>query len=348
MFVEENKVALDYESTLFEGLVPKFRYDGSIPREGWKKRMYQRLWDLLGLDNFRRPADSKFEYVKEFEINGVAVQEFAFQSEEGYVVPGYIARPIGAGDKKLPVCLCLQGHSSGMHNSLSMEPDYTPKTGDDLKEIVEKDRAFMLRAVQEGYAAVCIEQRYMGRRGTYKERPGCSGLYSMAALLIGRCAIGERVWDTMRLIDELEKIETLDTANLVCMGNSGGGTATFYVSCIDERIKYSMPSCAFCTYKDSIVDIRHCACNYIPGIALDFDMGDLAGLIAGRSLVVVNGINDKIFPDFGVRKAYAEAEKAFADLGGNIALITGDGGHRFYADMAWPKLHEFERKNGVR
>lgn len=346
--LEDNRVAVDHTSALFREIVPRFRYDGSVSREVWQKRMYNKLWDLLGLDNIKRASDSAFEIVKEFHINGVFVKEFRFQSEDGYFVPGYIALPGDWNGETLPACLCLQGHSTGMHNSLAMNPDYTEMTGETLDVIKEKDRAFMIRAVKEGYVAISLEQRYMGRTGTYKGAPGCSGLHAMATLMLGRCAIGERVWDTMRLIDELEKIDYINTDNLVCMGNSGGGTATFYVSCIDKRIKYSMPSCAFCTFQDSIVDIRHCSCNYIPGIAREFDMGDLSGLIAPRNLVVVNGIVDKIFPDFGVRKAYEETEKAFADLGGKCALVTGDAGHRFYADKAWPVLHQFERENGVR
>ena len=37
------------------------------------------------------------------------------------------------------------------------------------------------------------------------------------------------------------------------MGNSGGGTTSFYAACVDPRIKVCMPSCAFCPYYDSII-----------------------------------------------------------------------------------------------
>lgn len=346
--MEDNRIAVGYTASLFENITPSFRYDGEEKCEQWQKRAHDRLWSLLGLDKFSKPADSKFEIVKEFEINGFSVKEFKFQSEEGYFVPGYIVLPGDWKGERLPACICLQGHSTGMHNSLAMNPDYTEMTGEDLETIKRMDRAFALRAVKEGYAAICIEQRYMGRTGTFREGPGCAkGVHSMASLLIGRCAIGERVWDTMRLIDELEKIDYIDTENLVCIGNSGGGTATFYTACIEKRVKYAVSSCAFCTYKDSIVDIRHCACNYIPNIALDFDMGDLAGLIAPRNLVIVNGIKDDIFPDFGVRKAYDTAKSMFDKFGGKIALVTGPEGHRLYADAAWNVVHKFEKENGI-
>jgi dienelactone hydrolase len=346
--MEDNRIALDFDSNLFEKIKPAFRYDGKESMESWQNRAYKRLWELLGLDRMEKPKDDKFSTEPEFEVYGIKVIAFSFQSEEGYFVPGYITLPKDHKGEKLPLCICLQGHSTGMHNSVYMNYDRTPMTEESKDYVADGDRGFCNRAVKEGYVAVCIEQRYMGLTGTYKEKPGCSGLQSMASLLMGRSGIGCRVWDVMRTIDALEKnLDYVDTENTVCMGNSGGGTATFYASCIEKRIKYSMPSCAFCTYKDSIVDIRHCACNYIPGIALDFDMGDLAGLIAPRNLVIVNGAVDKIFPEFGVKKAFDVAKTAFDAFGGKIELVTGDGGHRFYADDAWPVLHRLEKENGI-
>ena len=99
-----------------------------------------------------------------------------------------------------------------------------------------------------------------------------------------------------------------------------------------------MPSCAVCTYKHSIAAMEHCVCNFIPNIANYFDMGDLAGMIAPRKLVVVNGKSDNIFPDEGVRESYEIIKKMYEAAGvpDNCALVTGNGGHRFYADDSWP------------
>ncbi len=130
-------------------------------------------------------------------------------------------------------------------------------------------------------------------------------------------------------------------------GNSGGGTTSFYSACIDERIKYAVPSCSVCTYKDSIIDIAHCACNYIPSIARYFDMGDLAGLIAPRGLIIVAGNQDRIFPIDGVKETYNIAKSLFkaADAENKITLEIGDGGHRYYADKAFNALKNMhERK----
>jgi len=76
-----------------------------------------------------------------------------------------------------------------------------------------------------------------------------------------------------------------------------------------ENGDYENPSCAVCTYKRSITAKRHCACNYIPGIAKYLDMGDLSCLIALRKLIVVAGAQDNVFFIDGVREAYSTIEK---------------------------------------
>lgn len=126
------------------------------------------------------------------------------------------------------------------------------------------------------------------------------------------------------------------------MGNSGGGTATFYASCMDERIRFSMPSCAVCTYEASIMAMNHCPCNFIPNIRRYFNMGDLGGLIAPRPLVVVCGKEDPIFPLDGVVETFALIRDAYKQFDKEelCHLIKGEGGHQFYPDEAWPVLKQ--------
>ncbi len=193
----------------------------------------------------------------------------------------------------MPLVICLQGHSTGFHVSLG-NPIYK---GD--KELISGgDRDFCVRAIKEGFATVTVEQRNFGECKV-ENGEGCQ-LSSHSALLVGRTAIGERVHDISSVIDALvENFDFFDMDYIMLMGNSGGGTATYYASCIDERIKLAVPSCAVCTYKDSIASMFRCTCNFIPNVAKYFDMGDLAGLIAPRKLIVVNGKDDNIFLNDG-------------------------------------------------
>jgi dienelactone hydrolase len=156
--------------------------------------------------------------------------------------------------------------------------------------------------------------------------------------------IGERVWDLQRALDvTLKNFPEADKNKIICMGNSGGGKTTFYASCLEPRIGYAMPSCYVASFDDCIGALYSCTCNFVPNIRLFFDMGDLSGLIAPRPQVMVAGIMDHLIPFVGVYKTFKEAQRMYAGAGAadNIKLVAGEGGHRFYADMAWEAMDSF-------
>ena len=325
----------EHNQIILAGMTPSMRYDGKEPFENWQACTKQKLTELLGLPLQKCEDEFETEYTEEEED----YQEirFRFQSEEGYFVPCHLLVPKGEKGA-LPVVICLQGHSKGMHISLGR-----PKYPGDEKSISGGDRDFAVRAIKEGFCALTIEQRNFGECGGTEKGPDCYNS-SMTALLIGRTTIGERVWDVQRAIDVLEKhFPQVDTRKIICMGNSGGGTITYYAGCLEPRIRYAMPSCAVCTYEDSIAAMRHCSCNYIPNIRKYYEMGDLAGLIAPRYLVIVAGREDPIFPINGVKKSYELAKSLFQVAGAedHCKLVVGEGGHRFYAEDAWPVMNAF-------
>ena len=83
-------------------------------------------------------------------------------------------------------------------------------------------------------------------------------------------------------------------------------------------------------------------CNHIPGIRKYFEMGDLAGLIAPRRLVVAAGELDDIFPIDETKKNFETIKRIYGSLGvsENTSLVIGDNGHYNYADLLWDKIHE--------
>ena len=317
---------------------PRWRYDGKEDFAAWQKKCREKLWDLLGMDKFVQ-VDPDYRVEWERETDDYREIRFTYATEANFRAVAHILIPKEGEAPFVPV-ICLQGHSKGMHISLGR-----PKFEGDEKTIKGGDRDFAIRAVKEGCAAIALEQRYMGEAGGDETGPKCDK--SLWALLYGRTAIGERVWDIMHLIDVLNaQFDCLNMDKLICLGNSGGGTATFYAACIDQRIRYAVPSCSVCTYKHSIVETVHCVCNYVPHVADYFDMGDLGGLIAPRGLVVVNGKDDPIFPKPGVDETLDVMKPLFEAAGASDMLrhVEGQASHRFYADPTWPVIHELLEK----
>jgi dienelactone hydrolase len=304
----------------------------------WRREVDATLRELVGARPARTPPDLRVEHENETDL--FRETRFVFRSEPHADVPCHLLLP-QEGEPPFPLVICLQGHSSGMHISLGR-----PRVEGD-EESIAGDRDFAIQAVREGYGALALEQRCFGERedrrpperATFGDR--CQHA-TMTALLLGRTMIGERAWDVSRAIDVLGEFPEVDAGRIGCMGNSGGGTITYFAACLDERIQIAMPSCYVCTFRDSIGAIDHCADNYIPGILRYFEMGDLACLIAPRPLVVVAGRQDDIFPIAGVEETFDTIRRIYTAAGApnRCRLVVGEDGHRFYADLAWPVFGE--------
>ena len=307
----------------------RMAFDGTQPFAVWQAAARKKLAELLGMARFDR-----CEPLTQIEWERVSVDHdeirFTFQSEPDYRIPCHLLIPREVRCKG--VMICLQGHSTGMHISLG-RANYE----DSKKTIADGDRDFAMQCVRHGMCCVTLEQRCFGEKGG-TPNPDCY-TSAMTALLSGRTLIGARVWDIMRLIDVLceEFSDRCNTSEIYCLGNSGGGTATFYAAALETRIAAAMPSCAFCTFADSIGSMFHCACNYVPDIRSYFDMAELAAMTAPRPIVIVSGQEDDIFPSAGAKSEFMRLKEYYtaADAADRCVHVIGEAGHRFYADAAW-------------
>lgn len=309
----------------------------TVSFEEWKKQVKNKFIELTGIDNIKENAcPLNFEIEKEEQKDGYKQIRFTIETEIGSICPVYILIPDNAKGK-LPVAITLQGHSSGFHNSIG-----EPKPEEDPEYATGRGK-FAVQAVKEGYVAVAIEQRGMGeRRPNFSNRGGAKmcAYEALTAFEMGRTLIGERAWDISRVIDSLSNFEVCDLDNVFITGNSGGGTMSFYSACYDERIKFSAPSCAFCSYETSILNVFHCDCNYIPKAFEWFEMEDLACLIAPRKLLVIAGQEDGIFPITGVRKSFETVAKIYAEAGvpENCSMVETPKGHYWCEDIVWSAI----------
>ena len=322
-------------------------YNSQCDYEQWKSQVENKLRELLGTDTIEENACPVRVKIEEETIKDTyRLIQFCYESETENWVPAFLLIPNGE-KKKYPLAIVLQGHTSGYHISIGV----TKYEGD--QQFVPNS-SFALQAVENGFAVLCIEQRGMGATRSHRY-PGPGGVHqcsftAMTAINLGRTVIGERVWDVSRGIDALEKLAypEIDLSKIMIQGTSGGGTAAFYAACLESRIGYAVPACAFCSYKGSIMTILHCVCNNIPRASRYFEMEDLVCLIAPRRLTVLTGWKDDIFPIEAVQESYATAEKiyAHAGVGENCRLVVMPEGHRWCPDVAWRAIREEITKLG--
>jgi len=246
--------------------------------------------------------------------------------------------------------ICLQGHNTGRHNSIAVEREDETQAYE-----VENDRDFGLGCMSRGIAALCIEQRSFGERREQRQKniSWCAQCHdaTMQALMLGRTLIGERVYDVDRGIDYLASRGDADMSSIGVMGNSAGGMISMYSAALLPRIAFAMPSCSFCTFKDSLMSMYQCMDNYVPGLLTVAEMSDVVGLFAPKPVVVVAGEHDEFFPIHGTRRAFRDLQRIYDACGAKnrCHLVVGPLGHRFYADDAWPvMLNEIERSSSMR
>lgn len=309
----------------------------------WQAQLRARIWSLLGdMPDVDSPPPVRSLWKREVELG--TIEKLVMRSEPFSDVPAYLCIPHNVSPP-YPLMLCLQGHSTGMHNSIGVD-----REDEALPIEVEGDRDFGISSMRYGFAALCIEQRAFGeRREQEQERIAANGCHdaAMHALMLGRTLLGERIFDVRRAIDYLATRDDIDMGKVGVMGNSGGGTVSLFSAALLPRISFAMPSCYFCTFEASIMSIYHCACNYLPRLLQVAEMADVMGLFAPKPVVLVSGQEDEIFPIGATRSAFEHLKQIYRAAGAEerCRLVEGVGGHRFYAQQAWPVLLDLLAEN---
>ncbi len=342
-------MAMEHSSFNADSYVPVLEHETERPfsfrasdqenARAWQRRFRPVLCQLLGLDAIAErgapPMTARRLSVE--TLTDHEREEWRLETEPGFELPFYLLKPLRVSGR-LPVVITPHGHGKAGKNTYVgiYASEEERKSG----ELGERDIA--LQAVREGYIAIAPDMRGFAslRRQEETELDATSSCRTlqMHAILFGRTLIGERVWDVQRLIDWALGRPDVDGDRIVITGNSGGGTVSLFAGAVDERIRVCIPGSYFCTFKDSIASIRHCECNYIPGIMRHAEMWDVAGLVAPRPFMAVAGDEDSIFPIDGVRRSFAKLQEVYRTFGvpDRCRLSVNAGGHRYYKRDVWP------------
>jgi len=306
----------------------------------WQRAFRPELERALGLPAIAAHCathEPRAERLSTEACDGFTRERWSLWTEPTVPLPVWVLRPADASGE-LPLVLCPHGHN---------QPDvYAGLARDDAEhaKMVEGERDIAVQAAREGYLALAPTTRGFGdtRSAADREADKLSScrVQLLHGLLVGRTAVGERVWDMQRCLDWALRDLGADADRVAITGNSGGGTVSLFAAACEERIRVAMPSCYFCTFRASIGSIHHCDCNYVPGMLQLGEMSDVAALIAPRPISVIAGELDEIFPIAAVREAYAALQRSYAAAGAadRCQLHVGDGGHRYYSAGAWPFL----------
>lgn len=306
--------------------------------QAWRTAFVPQLRARLALDT-QAPTSPVVQAAPPTAHRGYQRQYITLTSAPDVAVPMWLLVPEGAPAAR-PAVIAVHGHGYGVDDIVGINAD-----GSERDEPVNYHKDFAVALCRRGFVVLAPELLGFGRRreaGDAAVSPQQSSCYDAAlwGMMLGQPLLGRRVADIGRAIDYLAARPEVDPAQLGIMGISGGGMVALFAAALDERLRGAVISGYLSTFRDSILAIRHCLCNYVPGLLADAEMYDVAALLAPRPLLIEAGIHDSIFPIAAVRDSFARIGRAYALLGAEERVGSDffDGDHQISGALAYDFL----------
>ena len=254
---------VDLDDTKTHMPSPEFR-----TLEEWEKRkayLREQILISTGLSPMpaRTPLNAQvFGLVREKDYT---IEKVLIETMPGFYLAGNLYRPLG-GSSKHPGILNPQGH--WQYGRLEHQPLYSgPSLGISL--------------ARQGYVVFAYDM--VGYTDTVQithhfNSPERS-LWSFGGL-------GLQLWDSIRSLDFLSSLPDVDASRLGVTGASGGGTQTFFLTAVDDRIQFASPV----NMVSAIMQGGDC--ENAPGVRIGTNSVEIAAMFAPKPMLLVSGTQD--------------------------------------------------------
>ena len=267
---------------------------GAAAWRALRPRIDRDFRQALGLQELPARTPLNARILRVHHLDGYILENLVFESRPGFSVPANLYRPRDRAGK-LPAVLAPIGHYLAAGKAAS------------------ENQALCIQLARLGFVVLTYDAIGHGERVAAGNNHHEAGY---ALLPLGQTVSGWMVWDSMRAIDYLLTRPDVDPARIGITGNSGGGLNTLFTSAIDHRVKaaaivgYTVQFNNWIKYGGP-----HCTCTYLPAMYRSMEWFSIAGLIAPRAVLMMQGERDGIFPISGARKAGHATEALYNLLG---------------------------------
>lgn len=201
-----------------------------------------------------------------FEGKGYTVEKVLIETLPGFYLGGNLYRPLN-GHAKHPAVLNPHGH--WQYGRLENEP-------------VDSGPAFGISLARQGYVVFAYDM--VGYTDTLQVPHRFD---SPAQLLWSFGPLGIQLWDSIRALDFVASLDDVDAGHIGMAGASGGGTQTFLLTAIDDRIQFASPVNMVSSFMQG-GDL----CENAPGLRINTSNVEIAAMFAPKPMLLVSDTTD--------------------------------------------------------
>jgi dienelactone hydrolase len=228
------------------------------------------------------------------ERGDYSVEKVYFESHPGFYVTGNLYRPVG---KTGPFPGVLSPHGHWAYGRLENGADGSIP-------------ARCISLARQGYVVFSYDMV-----GYNDSRQVDHRLLDPRLAQWGIGSLGLHLWNSIRSVDFLESLPDVDRDRLAGTGASGGGTQTFLLTAVDDRIKVSAPVNMISHYMQG-GDV----CENAPNLRLDTSNIEIGALMAPRPMLMVSAAGD--WTRDTPRIEFPAVESVYALLGAKDRVAT--------------------------
>jgi hypothetical protein len=201
-----------------------------------------------------------------YQGQGYTIEKVLLETLPGFYLGGNLYRPTD-GRATHPAVLNPHGH--WQYGRLENEP-------------IDSGPALGISLARQGYVVFAYDM--VGYTDTIQV-PHRFGSSAMRLWSFG--PLGLQQWDSIRALDFVSSLPDVDTSRIGAVGASGGGTQTFLLAAVDDRVKFASPVNMVSSFMQG-GDL----CENTAGLRIGTNNVEIAAMTAPRPMLLVSDTTD--------------------------------------------------------
>lgn len=298
--------AQDSRNTIIPNTDTHFKMPEYRTRADWEARkanLRKQILSAAGLLPMPVKSPLNPQVFGRVERGGYSVEKVLLETMPGFYLGGNLYRPLGPKAKH-PAIATPHGHWT--YGRLENQP---------LGSIPAR----CINLARQGYVVFAYDM--LGYNDTVQTPHTFGG---QAEQLWSFGPLGLQLWNSIRVVDFLQSLEYVDPERIAATGASGGGTQTFLLAAVDDRMKWSAP-----VNMVSAIMQGGCGCENAPNLRVGAFNVEIAAMMAPRPMLLVSATGDwtrnvpsEEFP--AIRRIYDLYGRA-----GDVEVVQIDAPHNY-------------------